>query len=238
MKHVMTVAWKEFVSYFNSPLAYIFIDVFLVVMGFLFYNNYFLYGQADMRQFFGLIPWVFLFLVPAITMRVWAEEQKIGTVEILLTLPVKETSLVLGKFLGSFFFLATSLLLSFMIPATVIWSGSADIGVIFASYLGALLLGAAYISLGVWISSYTDNQIVAFILAIVVSFTFLIVGQNFVLSVVPDFLTPAVRFLGLGTHFESVSRGVVDSRDMIYYLSFIGFFLFLNVQRVVGRRFK
>lgn len=238
MKDALTIAKKEFLSSFNSPLAYIFIDVFLVVTGFLFYQNYFLYGQADMRQFFGLIPWIFLFLIPAITMRVWAEEQKIGTVEILLTMPVKETSLVVGKFLGAFFFLAAALLLSFMIPATVIWSGPADVGVILASYLGALLMGAAYIALGVWVSSFTDNQIVAFIIAIVMTFAFFIVGQTFILSVLPDFLTSFVRFLGLGTHFESISRGVVDSRDLLYYLSFIGFFLFLNVQRVVGRRFK
>lgn len=238
MTHVLTIARKELRAYFNSPLAYIFINVFLVVSSWLFFQNYFLNGQADMRSFFGLLPWLFLFLMPAITMRVWAEEKKLGTIELLLTLPVREVDIVLGKFLASFLFLAITLLLSFMVPVIVIWSGPADIGVILASYLGTLFLGGAYIALGIWISAFTDNQIIAFILSIVASFLFFIVSQVFVLQSVPSFLASFFQFIGLGSHFSSITRGVLDSRDILYYLSFIGFFLFLNVRQISGRRFQ
>jgi ABC-2 type transport system permease protein len=238
MKHIWTIAKKELRSYFNSPLAYIFINVFLIITGWLFFQNYFLHGQADMRYFFGLVPWMFLFIVPAITMRVWAEEKKMGTIELLLTMPLRDHEVVLGKFLASFLFLAITLVLSFMIPVVVLWSGPADLGVILASYVGAMLMGAAYISLGVWLSSYTDNQIIAFILALITSFLFFIVGQVFVLQSIPSFLTGFFQFLGIGAHFDSISRGVIDSRDVLFYLSFIGFFLFLNVQQISSRRFK
>jgi ABC-2 type transport system permease protein len=191
-----------------------------------------------MRYFFGLVPWMFLFIVPAITMRVWAEEKKMGTIELLLTMPLRDHEVVLGKFLASFLFLAITLVLSFMIPVVVLWSGPADLGVILASYVGAMLMGAAYISLGVWLSSYTDNQIIAFILALITSFLFFIVGQVFVLQSIPSFLTGFFQFLGIGAHFDSISRGVIDSRDVLFYLSFIGFFLFLNVQQISSRRFK
>jgi len=238
MHHIWTITKKELRSYFNSPLAYIFIDVFLVVTAWLFFQNYFVIGQADMRYFFGLVPWMFLFIVPAITMRVWAEEKKLGTVEILLTMPMKDHEVVLGKYLASLLFLGITLALSFMIPVVVLWSGPADLGVILASYIGSLFLGGAYIALGVWLSAFTDNQIIAFILAIVASFLFFIVGQVFVLQSVPSFMTGFMQFLGLGAHFESISRGVIDSRDVLFYLSFIGFFLFLNAQQIAGRRFK
>lgn len=238
MNQVWTITKKELRSYFNSPLAYIFIDVFLVVNAWLFFQNYFLIGQADMRSFFSLIPWLFLFLVPAITMRVWAEEKKLGTAELLLTLPIKDVYIVLGKYLGSLLFLAITLALTFMIPVVVTWSGSADLGVIFASYIGSLFLGGAYIALGIWISAFTDNQIIAFILTIVAAFLFFIVGEVFVLQSIPDFLIPFFKSLGLGSHFNSIARGVLDTRDILFYLSFIGFFLFLNVQQISGRRFQ
>lgn len=238
MNHIWIIARKELKAYFNSPLAYIFIDVFLVISAWLFFKNYFVYGQADMRNFFSLIPWIFLFLVPAITMRIWAEEKKLGTVELLLTMPVKDSEIVMGKYLASLLFLAITLALSFMIPAVVVWSGPADLGVIFASYIGSLFLGGAFIALGVWLSACTDNQIIAFILSIVASFLFFIMGQVFVLQSVPGFMAGFLQFLGLGSHFDSVSRGVMDSRDVLFYLSFIGFFLFLNIQQIAGRRFK
>lgn len=238
MHHVLIIARKELRAYFNSPLAYIFINVFLVVSSWLFFQNYFVIGQADMRYFFDLMPWMFLFIIPAITMRVWAEEKKLGTIELLLTSPIKDVHIVIGKFLGAFLFLAIALLLSFMVPVVVRWSGSADLGVIFASYLGTLFLGGAYIALGIWLSAFTDNQIIAFILSIVASFLFFIIGQVFVLQSVPSFMASFFQFLGLGSHYTSITRGVLDSRDILYYLSFIGFFLFLNVRQIVGRRFQ
>jgi len=238
MSAVWTIAKKELRSYFNSPLAYIFITVFLVVISWLFFQSYFLIGQANMRTYFAYVPWIFLFLVPAITMRLWAEEKKLGTVELLLTLPVKDEHIVLGKYLGSVLFLGITLLLSFMIPVIVLWTGPADVGVIITSYIGALFLGGAYIALGIWISAFTDNQIIAFILAIVACFAFFIIGEVFVTQRLPQFIAGIFQFLGLGSHFQSISRGVLDSRDIIFYLSFIGFFLFLNVRQIASRRFR
>lgn len=238
MNQVWVITKKELLSYFNSPMGYIFIDVFLVLTAFLFFQNYFIIAQADMRAYFSLVPWIFLFLIPAITMRLWAEEKKLGTVEILLTLPVTDTQIVLGKYLASLLFLMITLALSLLIPIVVVWSGPADIGVIIASYIGSVLIGGAYIALGIWLSAFTDNQIIAFILAIAASFFFFIIGQVFILQSLPNFLTPLFQFLGLGTHFNSIIRGVIDSRDIIFYLSFIGLFLFLNVQQITGRRFN
>lgn len=191
-----------------------------------------------MRVYFVYIPWIFLFLVPAITMRLWAEEKKLGTVEMLLTMPVKDEIVVLGKFLASFLFLAITLLLSFLVPAVVLWSGPADLGVIIASYIGALLMGGAYVSLGIWLSAFTDNQIIAFILSIVACFAFFIIGEVFVLQKVPGFLSSIFQFIGFSPHYGGLTRGVLDSRDILYYLSFIGFFLFLNVRQISSRRFK
>ena len=212
--------------------------MFLVVLGWLFFQGYFKLGQASMRDYFAFVPWVLLFLVPAITMRLWAEEKKMGTIELLLTMPVKDEEVVLGKFFASFLFLLFTLLLSFMVPAIVLWSGPADVGVILSSYVGALLLGAAYIAIGIWISAFTDNQIIAFILTIAACFAFFIIGQVFVLQSLPGFVADIFQFLGLGSHYQGLMRGVLDSRDVLYYLSFIGFFLFLNVRQISVRRFR
>lgn len=155
MNLIWTITKKELRSYFNSPLAYIFIDVFLVLSGWLFFQNFFLVGQADMRFFFALVPWLFLFLVPAITMRLWAEEKKLGTAELLLTLPISDAQVVLGKYFACLIFLAITLALSFVIPIIVSYSGPADMGVILASYIGSLFIGGAYIALGIWISAFS-----------------------------------------------------------------------------------
>ncbi len=236
LSSVLVVAKKELRAYFNSPLAYIFLDVFLVVNAWLFFQTYFLYGQANMRSFFSFLPWMFLFLIPSITMRLWSEEKKLGTIEILLTLPVSDLGIVLGKFFASFCFLGLSLILSFMIPVIVLYTGPADLGVIISSYIGSLLLGSAYLALGLWVSAKTDNQIIAFILTVVVCFAFFIVSSDFVLGGLPGFLAPVFQFAGLSSHFNSISRGVLDSRDLFYYLSFIGFFLYLNTLTITGRR--
>jgi ABC-2 type transport system permease protein len=238
MNHVFAIAKKELRSYFNSPLAYLFIDVFLVVLAWLFFQGYFIVGQASMRGYFGYIPWILLFLIPAITMRLWAEEKKLGTIELLLTSPVKDWAIVLGKYLASVAFLGICLALSFMIPVVLYWSGSPDTGVLIGSYLGSLFLGSAYIAIGMWLSAFTDNQIIAFILAIVVTFFFFIVGEAFVLQKMPGFLAGFFDQLGIGTHYESMMRGVLDTRDVIYYITFIGFFLFLNTRQISSRRFR
>ncbi|MBW7996656.1 MAG: ABC transporter permease subunit [Candidatus Glassbacteria bacterium] len=235
MKNVWTITRKEFRTYFDSPIAYIFITAYLLLVNFLYLWTFFVVGQADMRPFFGFMPFVFLFLVPSISMRQWAEERKMGTLEILLTTPVRETDVVLGKFLACMGLLAVMLLLTFNIPLLLTYLGDPDWGVIICGYLGCLLLGASYMAIGLFASSLSENQIVAFIIAIAICTMMLILGEWFFLMLVPDMLVPLFDYLGLGTHFESMGRGVVDSRDIVYYLSVVGVFLYLNVNAVENR---
>lgn len=235
MKNIITIARKEFRTYFESPIAYIFITAFLLLVNFLYLWTFFLVGQADMRSFFGFMPFVFLFLVPSITMRLWAEERKMGTLEVLLTLPVQEKEVVLGKFIASFVFLLVMLTLTFNIPLLVGFLGDPDWGTIICGYLGCLLMGASYLAIGLFASALSDNQIVAFILAIAICTAMLIVGEWFFLILVPDIFVPVFNYLGLGTHFESMGRGVIDTRDLFYYISVIGVFLYLNVYTVENR---
>jgi ABC-2 type transport system permease protein len=227
---------REFASYFNSPIAFIYLTVFLGLSSWLFLKGFFLIGEASMRPFFSLIPWIFLFFVPAITMRLWAEEKKVGTMELLMTLPVTNAEAVLGKFLASFAFLLVSLALSFVLPVVVSALGDPDPGQIAGGYLGSVLIGGAFLSIGLFISSLTENQIVAFIVSVVAIFGLYIVGEDFVLFGIPDRLVPVLSFLGTGGHFDSVSRGVIDTRDILYYLSVIGFFLYLNIKSIEARK--
>ena len=238
MQNILAILKKEFKAYFLSPIAYIFITVYLVVTNFLFFQGFFIINQADMRGYFGLLPWVFLFFVPAITMRIWAEEKKVKTLELLLTWPISDLEVVVGKFLASFSFLAITILLSITVPITVAILGNPDGGVIVGSYVGSLLMGGAYLAIGLWISSLTENQIVAFILGVVITFVFFIIGNPFVTMVAPPSLVPLLSYLGLGNHFESIGRGVIDSRDILYYLSVIGFFLFLNIFSIESRKWE
>ncbi len=233
---IFAIFKKEFRSYFVSPVAYVMITIFLIVSNWLFFNTYFLDKEASMRLFIARMPWIFLFFIPAITMRIWAEEKKLGTIELLMTLPIKDYEAVIGKFISSFAFLVLCLILTFSVPATVAYTGNPDWGPVIGGYLGALLMGTAYLSLGLFISSITENQIIAFIIAIMISFVFLIIGDNFVLYSVPYFLVPLFEYLGFGSHFMSISRGVIDSRDLIYYFSFIFFFIFLNIRSVESRK--
>lgn len=236
MNKIKIIFNREFRNYFNSPIAYIFIAVFLIVSMFLFFPSFFLVGQASVRNYFTLMPWMFLFLAPAITMRLWAEEKQSGTMEVLLTLPVKDEEVVLGKFLSALAFLGITVLLSLTLPISVAFLGNLDWGPVIGGYLGTILMGGAYLSIGMFLSSITKNQIVAFLLAIVGCFVMYIIGDNMVINSVLDWLAPILRFFGVSFHYYNVSRGVIDLRDVIYYFSFIGFFLYLNV-RVLGRRF-
>ncbi len=229
---------KELMSYFNSPIAYIFIGVFLVAANWLFFNTFFLAAQASLRNYFSLLPWIFLFLSPAITMRLWSEEKKSGTIEFLLTLPVTDWQVVLAKFFSALAFLCLSLLLSFTIPVSVAFLGDLDMGPVIGGYLGALFLGGSYLALGLFISSLTKNQIIAFVLSLMVSFAAFIVGADFVLASSPPMLAPLMQFLGLGSHFNNIAKGVIDTKDVIYYLSFIFLFLWLNVGVIEKRGWK
>jgi ABC-2 type transport system permease protein len=191
-----------------------------------------------MRSYFGILPWIFLLFIPAITMRSWAEEKKLKTLELLLTWPISDFQVVAGKFLASFSFLAIAILLSISVPITVFLLGSPDPGPIIGGYLGALLMGAAYLAIGLWISSLTENQIVAFILGVVITFALFIVGNPFVTMAAPPMLVPVLNYIGLGNHFQSIERGVIDTRDILYYFTMIGFFLFLNVQTLGSRKWE
>lgn len=229
---------KELMSYFNSPIAYIFIGVFLVVGNWLFFKNFFLFGQANLRPYFDLLPWIFLFMSPAVTMRLWAEEKKSGTIEFLLTLPVTDWQVVIAKFLGALTFMAVALALTFTLPLTVSGLGNIDWGPVIGGYIGAIFLAGAYLSLGLFISSLTKNQIIAFILAMMASFVAFMIGADFVLFGAPQFLVPIMEFLGLGSHFYNISKGIIDSRDIIYYSSFIFLFLWLNARVIESRGWK
>jgi ABC-2 type transport system permease protein len=240
MAKILAITRKEFKSYFDSPIAYCFTIAFLILSNgtFFFIWMFFLKNQASLRGFFSFLPWLFLFLAPSLTMRAWAEEKKLGTMELIMTLPIRDYEVVLGKFLASLSFLSFTIILTLPLAFTCFYLGEPDGGSIIGGYLGALLLGAAYISIGLFASSLTENQIVAFILGVSICFFLLIIGEEMVTSRLPEILIPVFAYLGLGSHFDSIGRGVIDSRDLLYYLSIAGFFLFLNICSVESRKWK
>lgn len=235
LKIVYFVFKKELMAYFNSPIAYVLIAVFLIIVNGLFFKNFFLFNQNSMRAFFALLPWVFLFIAPAISMRLWAEEKKTGTIEFLLTLPITNWQVVLGKFLASVAFLGIMLLGTLTIPLTLLLLGDVDLGPVVGGYIGALFLGGAYLALGIFISSLTKNQIIAFILGLAACFIAFFISSEYVLIGVSSASANIISTIGLGSHFNSISRGVIDSRDIIFYISFIFLFLWLN-KKVIEER--
>lgn len=238
MQNINAIFKKELRSYFNSPIAYIFITFFLAISSWLFFGSFFIYNEAEMRSFFRLMPWMFLFFIPAVTMKLWAEEKQLGTAEILMTLPIRDHEVVIGKFLASLGLLAITALFSLCLPFSVIYLGDADGGTLICGYLGLLLMGGAYLAIGLFTSTLTKNQIISFILGISVCFVLLIIGESLVLSRTPGWLFPIFSYLGLGTHYSSILRGVIDTRDIIYYLSIIGFFLYLSTLSVESRKWR
>lgn len=235
MRSIWTIARREFVAYFISPIAYVYLITFLVITSWLFFRGFFLIGQADMRAFFGMMPWIFLFFVPAVAMGKWAEERKLGTLEILCTLPIRDAEIVIGKFAAGLGLIVTALVLTLPIALTVWLVGDLDWGPVVGGYIGLIFLGGAYLSVGLTISSLTENQIIAFILGVAVSFVLLIIGTPIIVGGGRGLLTQALQYLGLATHFSSIARGVIDSRDVVYYLSVIGFFMYLNFKAVRTR---
>ena len=225
---------REFAGYFATPVAYVFIVIFLLSMGaFTFYfGMFFLSGRAELDVFFGFHPWLYLFLLPAISMRLWAEEQKSGTIELLLTLPVPVMAAVVGKFLAAWAFAGIALLLTFPMWVTVNFLGSPDNGVIFASYFGSWLMAGAYIAIGSAVSSMTNNQIIAFVVSVVICFMFTIAGHNIVLDFfqgwAPVILVNAISSFSFLTHFNAIMNGVIDLRDLVFFGSLIALSLFIN----------
>ena len=240
MKNAFTIFKKELRSYFSSPIGFVFIIFYLLVSNafFFFVQDFFKQGQVSMRGYFAAMPWVFLFFVPAISMRLWAEEKKMGTVELLLTMPIKEWEVVFGKFLAAFAFLAITLGFSLTIPVTMAYLGKPDFGVIVGSYVGALFLGSAYLAIGLYISSLTENQVVAFIISLAVIFVLLLIGIAPVWLNALGAIVSVCEYVSLLSHFNNVTRGVIDSRDVIYYASVIVLFLYLNIKNIEARKWR
>jgi ABC-2 type transport system permease protein len=225
---------RELQSYFATPVAYVFIVIFLVLMGaFTFYlGNFYERGQADLGPFFIFHPWLYLLLVPAIAMRLWAEERKTGSIELLMTLPITPWQAVLGKYLAAWAFTGVALLLTFPIWITVNYLGDPDNGAIVAAYIGSFLMAGGFLAIGACLSATTRNQVIAFVITIVVCFVFLASGFPMVLdfftSWAPQILVDGIASLSFLTHFESISKGVIDLRDLIYFGFLILAFLYAN----------
>jgi len=224
MAGMRIIAGRELRAYFETPVAYVFIVIFLALMGwFTFYlGGFYERGQADLSPFFNFHPWLYLFLVPAIAMRLWAEERKTGTIELLMTLPVTTTEAVLGKFLAAWAFTGVALALTFPIWVTVNYLGDPDNGIIIAAYIGSLLMAGGFLAIGSCISAANRNQVVAFIITVVICFAFLLAGFPLVLDFfsgwAPQVLVDAISGLSFLTHFNAISKGVIDLRDVIYFL--------------------
>lgn len=235
MRGMMIVAKRELVGYFATPVAYVFTVIFLALSAALtFYvGGFFERRQAGLEAFFTFHPWLFLFLVPAVAMRLWAEERKSGTIEVLMTLPITTTDAVLGKFLAAWVFIGGALALSAPMWITVNVLGSPDNGVIAASYFGSFLMAGAVLAIGSCMSALSRNQVVAFILAAAVSFLFTMSGVELVLdaarALLPDVLVEMVAQLSFLSHFQAITKGVIDVRDIVFFVSMIVFWLFATV---------
>ncbi len=235
MRLLWAVTRREFAAYFATPLAFVFLVIFLFAMGaFTFYvGNFYENGVADLTVFFGYHPWLYLFLVPALAMRLWSEERARGTMELLLTLPIPLWVTVLGKYLAAWAFAGLALALTFPIWLTVNYLGSPDNGVILAGYVGSFLMAGAYLSIGAAISATTDNQVIAFVVSVVACFLFTVSGAPLVLDAfrgwAPLPLVEAISSFSFLTHFAAIAGGVIDLRDLIFFFSLIALFLYANI---------
>ncbi len=235
MQAIKSIFKRELENYFATPVAYVFIVIFLVLTGvFTFYlGGFFQRGQADLMPFFMYHPWLYLFLIPAVSMRLWSEERKSGTIELLMTLPVSTTQAVVGKFLAAWLFTGIALVLTFPIWITVNYLGSPDNAVIFAGYLASFLMAGAFMAIGSCISALTRNQVIAFILSVVICFGFILSGFPLVLDFfsgwAPRFLIDAVASLSFLTHFGEIAKGVINLHDLVFYFSMMACWLFANV---------
>ncbi len=242
MDSILVIFRRELGAYFATPIAYVFLAIFVFLSGiFTFYiGNFFARGQADLQPFFMFHPWLYLFLIPALGMRLWAEERRGGTIELLLTLPVTTTQAVLGKFLAAWVFSVIALALTTPVWITVNYLGDPDNGVILAGYLGSALMAGAFLAIGACISALTRNQVIAFVVAAVVCLLFVLSGFPLVLEVVgalfPEAVVDAIGSMSFLSHFNSVSEGVIDARDLIFFVSLIAFWLFANVVVIEAKK--
>ena len=240
MNPILSIAKKELKAYFGSPMAPIFIGAFLlsVLFSFFWFETFFARNLADIRPLFRWMPLLMNFLVAALTMRQWSEEQKMGTMEILLTLPVKLSHLVLGKFLAVLALVGIALVLTIGLPISVSFMGDIDWGPVIGGYIGALLMASAYIAIGLFVSSRTDNQIIALILSVLICGLFFLAGSRGITNFMGNDAGEFFRSFGTGSRFQSIERGVLDLRDMVYYLSLSSLFLLLNVFSLDNKRWS
>jgi len=242
MQSIWFIMKREFNGYFATPVAYVFIIIFLLLTGFstFYVGNFFERGEADLYPFFSLHPWLYILLIPAISMRLWAEERKSGSIELLMTLPVSVFEAVLGKFLAAWAFTGLALLLNFPLWLTVNYLGNPDNGVIFASFLGSLLMAGGFLAIGSCISAITKNQVIAFVISLVISLVFVLAGFGIVIDFfagwAPPTLVDAISSFSFLTHFDAISKGVIDLRDMLYFISLIAIWLFANALIVNARK--
>jgi ABC-2 type transport system permease protein len=235
MSAIITIFKREFASFFATPVAYIFILIFLVmsaVFTFLF-GGFYERGQADLLSFFNFHPWLYLFLVPAIAMRSWSEERKSGSIELLMTLPITTMQIMLGKFFAAWAILGLCLLLTFPLWLTVNYLGTPDNGIIFAAYLGSWLMSGAFLAVGICMSATTRNQVIAFILAIVICFIFVLAGSPVIIEMfqswAPAMLIDAIAALSFLTHFENIAKGVITLHDVMFYILSIAVWLYAGL---------
>ena len=242
MANVWIICKRELSGYFGTPIAYVFLAIFVFLSGiFAFYiGNFFERAQADLQSFFQFHPWLYLFLIPALAMRLWAEERRAGTIELLFTLPVTMVQAVVGKFLAAWAFTAIALALTFPLWITVNYLGDPDNGVVVASYLGSLLMAGAFLAIGSCISALTRNQVIAFVVSGVVCLGFVLSGFPLVLEFVgalaPAIVVDAVRSFSFLTHFQGISKGVLQAGDIVYFVSLIVFWLFVNAVVIEWRK--
>jgi ABC-2 type transport system permease protein len=234
MRNVYFIFKRELAGYFATPVAYVFLVIFLALSGAMtfFVGNFFERGQADLQSFFMWHPWLYLFLIPAIAMRLWSEERKTGTIELFLTLPISLGEAVLGKFLAAWAFTAVALVLTFPLWLTVNWLGDPDNGVILTGYVGSLLMAGGFLAIGACVSATTKSQVVAFVITAAACFLFTVSGTGLVLNFFTGWLPPtlveAIASFSFLTHFNAISRGVLDAKDLAFFASLIALFLFAN----------
>ena len=219
MRQIVHIVNKELKDYFISPIAYIVISIFLLVTGWFFFTTFFLYNQADLRNFFTLLPIIFSFVIPAITMRLFSEELNVGSYEILITLPVTFSDIIIGKFLAGVVFVSVALMPTLSYPIFITFIGQLDWGPVLGGYIGAVLLGAAYTAVGLFASSLTRNQIIAFIVGMIICFFLTLIDK--MLFFFPEAMLGVIGYLGSDFHFKNIAKGVIDSRDILYFLSLI-----------------
>jgi|TARA_Y100001949_G_scaffold176647_1_gene191195 ABC-2 type transport system permease protein len=237
MHNIMTIYKKELRSFFTSPMAYIFLVVFSLVNGYFFTNTFFLYNQSDMRALFGIVPLVYLFFIPAVSMGLISREKSLGTIEIISTLPVRERDIVLGKYLAGFTLILVALLTTAVHYITLYNVGTTvDHGAVFTGYLGLALLGGVYTSVGIFASSLTENQVIAFIVGIAIVLAFFLMDK--LLFFVPASMAGIIQYLSTEFHLSNISRGVIDTRNLIYFGSVIGFFLSMTTRVLESRKWS